>query len=96
MADAVHLLCDVGLAEGATALSEWRWLLGAEWSPLLVSAAGDVLLIESTGQIARRRIRCGQSILPERSGTHPFTGDMHLQLKDVRDGESVDVQFVDR
>ena len=40
-----HLIADVLLPDVVDALSEGRWLLGAHWSPLVVSSAGDVFLI---------------------------------------------------
>jgi hypothetical protein len=48
-----HLTAEVALDAVTEALHAWRWLLGAAWSPLLVSAAGDVFLINSAGSIAR-------------------------------------------
>jgi hypothetical protein len=47
------LIADVQIDEVAKSLSEWSWLLGGDWSPLLVSAVGDVFLINSAGAIAR-------------------------------------------
>jgi hypothetical protein len=48
-----HLAADVSLPEIAVALSQWSWLLGDGWTPYLVSAAGDVFLINPAGEIAR-------------------------------------------
>jgi hypothetical protein len=48
-----HLFADVDLGEVGAALSEWSWLLKGEWSPLLVSASGDVFLKNKSGQVFR-------------------------------------------
>ena len=48
-----HLIADVEFDDVAAALSEWRWFLGGDWFPLLVSAVGDVFQINPTGEIAR-------------------------------------------
>jgi hypothetical protein len=48
-----HLIADVQMNDVANSLSGWSWLLGGAWSPLLVSAVGDVFLINSAGAIAR-------------------------------------------
>ena len=48
-----HLIADVQMNDVANSLSEWSWLLGGGWSPLLVSAVGDVFLINLAGVIAR-------------------------------------------
>ena len=48
-----HLIADIQIDDIAESLSEWSWLLCDAWSPLLVSAVGDVFLIGSTGAVAR-------------------------------------------
>jgi type VI secretion system (T6SS) immunity protein Tdi1 len=48
-----YLFADVDLGEVRTALSEWSWFLKGKWSPLLVSAVGDVFLENETGQVFR-------------------------------------------
>src|SRR5882757_5178040 len=48
-----HLAADVNLNDVADALSEWTWLLGEEWSALLVSAVGDVFLSSRAHAICR-------------------------------------------
>lgn len=149
-----HLVADVELDDVRRSLSAWSWLLGDGWSPLLVSAVGDVFLVNSSGAVARldtgagrleilreslklfeaalgdptivadwflesvveelrsqgkplSRGQCyGFTLLPIFSGgTYEsanrfcisaaehieFSGDMHLQLKDVPDGDPVEV-----
>ncbi len=45
-----HLVSEVDLNQVSAALSAWSWLLGeGVWSPLLVSAAGDVFLANTDG-----------------------------------------------
>ena len=53
-----HLIADVEMDDVANSLSEWSWLLHGDWSPLLVSAVGDVFLINSAGAIALAAHRC--------------------------------------
>lgn len=48
-----HLVADVKLDDLTGALCEWSWLLGDEWSAVLVSAVGDIFLINRAGAIAR-------------------------------------------
>jgi hypothetical protein len=48
-----HLAADVSLSVVADALSEWSWLLGDRWTAWLLSAVGDVFLINPAGEIAR-------------------------------------------
>jgi hypothetical protein len=48
-----HLAADVSLPEIAVALSDWSWFLGDGWTPWLVSAVGDVFLINPAGEITR-------------------------------------------
>jgi hypothetical protein len=153
-----HLIADVERDEVAAALSAWRWFLGRDWSPLLVSAVGDVFLIDPSGKIARldtgtaclERVaetrdefevalsdpgvmadwflepvvdelraagKClgtgqcyGFTILPifqegEYGAANRFcltarehikaTGDLHLQLKEIPDGQGVQIRIVD-
>jgi hypothetical protein len=153
-----HLLADVDIQDVASAMAEWSWLLGSSWSPILVSAAGDVFLTDSTGAVARLdtgvgalepvaetreefeaalddpstvadwflepvvnelrsegkqldRGQCyGFTILPIfQQGSYEasnrfcltatehirVTGAMHLQLKDMADGETVQIEVRD-
>lgn len=46
-----HLIAEVELDVVTEALRAWRWLLGTEGSPLLVSAASDVFLNNSAARI---------------------------------------------
>ena len=48
-----HLFADVDLGEVLAALSEWSWFLKGKWSPLSVSAVGDVFLENKSGQVFR-------------------------------------------
>jgi len=48
-----HLFVDVDLVEVSNALSEWSWFLKGEWTPLSVSAVGDVFLENQTGKVFR-------------------------------------------
>jgi hypothetical protein len=149
-----YLLADVELDAVASSLSGWSWLIGGGWTALVVSAVGDVFLVNPAGAIARldtgagrleklaetlgefeaalddptivaewflegvvdelrvggkclNRGQCyGFTILPIFEGRSymsenrfpvsatehiRFTGDMHLQLRDVSDGDSVEI-----
>jgi hypothetical protein len=151
-----HLAADVNLNDVADALSEWTWLLGEEWSALLVSAVGDVFLSSRAHAICRldtgtaeletvaqtledfeaaladpetiadwflepvvdelrlqgKQLESGQcygfTILPIFEGGSytsenrfrvsaaehiRFTGEMHLQMRDVPDGGRLKVQL---
>jgi hypothetical protein len=153
-----HLLADVDMQDVVNSIAEWSWLLDGNWSPIVVSAAGDVFLADSTGAVARldtgvgtlewlaetreafeaalsdqstvadwflepvvnelrsqgkqlKRGQCyGFTILPIFSeGSYEaanrfcltatehirFTGAMHLQLKDMADGETVRIEVQD-
>jgi len=62
-----HLIADVQIDDIAKSLSEWSWLLCDAWSPLLVTAVGDVFLIGSAGAIAR--LDTGVASLEQVAGT---------------------------
>lgn len=55
-----HLFADIELEEIRISLAEWSWLLKDEWSPLLVSAVGDVFLQNQTGQVCRLGTGAGE------------------------------------
>lgn len=48
-----HLLADVELCEVAVAMAAWRWFLGDSWSPMAVSAAGDVFVCNPAEVVAQ-------------------------------------------
>jgi len=152
-----HLVADVDLEHVRSALADWGWLIGNEWSPILLSAVGDAFLVNSSGRIARLDTGSGKLELIARSlrefegawvkpsvldewfltpvvealrtagktlgpnecygftvlpifaeGSYAadnrfvlnalehirFTADMHRQLKDVKDGELVEIKVV--
>jgi hypothetical protein len=149
-----HLVADVERDDVSKSLSAWSWLLEDGWSPLLVSAVGEVFLANSAGAVARldtgagklerladslrlfeaalddpaiiadwflvpvadelrsqgKQLSPGQgygfTLLPIFAGGSyepgnrfclsatehiGFSGDMHSQLRDVPDGDSVNI-----
>jgi hypothetical protein len=63
-----HLIADVPLGDVALSLDEWSWLLGDGWSPILVTAAGDVFLTNEAGAVAR--LDTGAGTLDRVAETH--------------------------
>lgn len=153
-----YLCADVDLDEVRKALKAWSWFLKGNWSPILVSAVGDIFLQFESGEIFRldagagelefiapsvsafqgamqftkssrewflapvvdelrlqgktlARGQCyGFTVLPVfKEGSYKaenrfilgalehirYTGDMHLQIKDLRDGDRVSIEVVD-
>lgn len=62
-----HLLADVKLEDLTGTLCEWSWLLSDEWSTVLVSAVGDVFLINRASAIAR--LDTGTAVLEPAANT---------------------------